>query len=94
MVIGTGFAVLLTGGLIGVSIGTFLHRPVLGSVGWAVALALAALLAVILLPPVEDVLRDLDHGATDSAFRFLVVVALLIPPPCSLAAMIADRRRY
>jgi hypothetical protein len=61
-VIGGAVGLLASGALLGVAIGAFLHRPQLRSPAWTVVIALGAIMAVALLPPVRDVLRDADHG--------------------------------
>ena len=64
VVIGTCVLVQVGATAFGVGIGTLLHRPVLRHAGLALLVAIAALVGLILLPPVQSVLRALDNGRT------------------------------
>jgi hypothetical protein len=68
---------LASGALLGVAVGGFLHRPALRSTAWTVVTALVAVLVVALLPPVRDVLHDVDHGRIGGVAA-LGVVALAL----------------
>jgi hypothetical protein len=72
VVFGTG-GLLLSGALLGVAIGAFLHRPIVGSTAWTVVVALVAIIAVVLLPPVRDLLHDVDHSRIGGVGVLLVV---------------------
>ena len=85
-------ALLVAGALIGSAIGVFLHRPVIDGVAWSVVLASAASLAVVLLPPVQSVLRHLDHGSTGGVGLLLVVAGVVAALAVVASAAIADRR--
>jgi hypothetical protein len=79
--IGAGTLGLLTSGaLLGVAIGSFLHRPILRSIAWTVVAAIVAIMIVVLLPPVRDVLHDVDHariGGVGVLFGLSVVLVIL-----------------
>jgi len=85
-------AVLVAGALIGAAIGVFLHRPLLDSVAWSLILAASAAIAVALLEPVQDVLRNLDHGSLRGVTLLLVVAAAACALCVSLSAWVAGRR--
>jgi hypothetical protein len=61
-IVGGAVGLLGSGALLGCAIGAFLHRPVVRSTAWIVVTAIVAVIAVALLPPVRDVLRDADRG--------------------------------
>jgi hypothetical protein len=89
---GWSVALLVAGALIGSTIGVFLHRPLIDGVAWSVVLAAAASLAVVLLPPVQTVLRHLDHGSTRGVGILLVVAAVVAALAVVASSAVADRR--
>ncbi len=56
------FLALGSAALVGIGIGTLLHRPVLRHRGASTLLAVAAVVASVTLPPVQAVFRSLDSG--------------------------------
>ena len=85
-------AVLVAGALVGNAIGVFLHRPLMGSVAGSLVIAVAAAIAVALLPPVQDVLRDLDHGSLRGVTALLAVAAAVAVLAVLASSIVVDRR--
>jgi hypothetical protein len=83
---------LLSGVLLGLAVGAFLHRPILRSNAWTVVLALLAIMVVVLLPPVRDVLHDVDH-AKIGGVGVLLVVSLVVALVAGRAAGALAARR-
>jgi len=77
---------------IGVGIGTMLHRPVVRNPGVTLLVAAAALVGLILLPPVEYVLRQLNDGRTGGVVALTVVAGAFAIAAVSGAGTLADRR--
>src|SRR5262249_30881110 len=82
---------LATGALLGVAIGAFLHRPIVRSTAWTVIAALVAIIVVVLLPPVRDVLHDVDHARIGGMGALLAVSSVLTAAAVWCAAALAAR---
>jgi hypothetical protein len=61
--------------LIGVGVGTWLHRPILRHRGAATLLALVAVTATMLLPPLQAALRAVSDGRASMAVAVLAAAA-------------------
>ena len=90
--VGCTVALLVAGALIGSAIGVFLHRPLIRSVAWSLVLGASAAIAVALLPPVQDVLRNFDHDTTHGVFVLLVAAATSAALAIVVSATLAYRR--
>ena len=82
---------LVSGALLGVAIGSLLHRPVVRSAAWTVLLALVAIVVVVLLPPVRDVLHDVDHADVGGVAILLAVSVAVAVATGWAAAVLAAR---
>ncbi len=84
--------VLLTGAaLIGATIGVFLHRPVLRNAAWSLPLAIGAVIAVALLPPVQDVLRAFNHDETTGVVALLAAAVAAGACATMISARLTNR---
>lgn len=79
--VAAGFFAVLAGGVIGVGIGSALHRPLVRQIGVTVVVASLAITACIITPPILPLLRGVD-GADDAAgfalFGIASVLALVL----------------
>ena len=91
-VVGSCVLLQLAATAIGVGIGTMLHRPVVRHAGFTLLVAAAALVGLILLPPVQYVLRQLNDGRTGGLVAFTIVAAAVGIAAIGAAATLADRR--
>jgi hypothetical protein len=90
VVVGSCVLMQLGATALGVGIGTLLHRPVLRHGGVSLLATAGALVAIILLPPVRCVLRQLNDGRTTGVVALAGaggVIAL-----AAAAGALADRR--
>ena len=92
LVVGACVLMELAATTIGVAIGTLLHRPVLRHAGVALLVALGALVGLILLPPVQYVLRELNDGRTNGVVALAAAGVLLALAAVATASALADRR--
>ena len=76
----------------GAAIGTLLHRPVLRHAGVTLLVALGALVGLILLPPVQYVLRELNDGRTNGVVALAAAGVALALGAVATASALADRR--
>jgi hypothetical protein len=76
----------------GVAIGTLLHRPVLRQAGVALLVAVSAVVGVMLLPPVQYVLRALNEGRTSGLLALATAAAVIAIGAVTTAGALADRR--
>jgi hypothetical protein len=91
VIVGTA-SLLMSGAMLGVAIGSLLHRPVVRSMAWTVLLALVAILLVVLLPPVRDVLRGVDHAHVGGVGGLLVASFAVLVVAWWAAMVLAARR--
>lgn len=77
---------------IGVGIGTVLHRPVVRQAGAALLVAVAALVGLILLPPVQHVLRQFNDDRTGGLVVLTLVALAAGAVAVTAAGALADRR--
>jgi hypothetical protein len=91
-VVAASLALLVGAALIGTAIGAFLHRPILRNVAWGFLLAVAAVLAVVFVPPIRHVLRTFDHGGTAGVLLLLPASAAGAAALTWLSATLAARR--
>jgi hypothetical protein len=84
---------LASGALLGIAIGSFLHRPILRSIAWVVVIALVAIMVVVLLPPVRDVLHDADHSRIGGV-GVLLVVSLVLAGVANWSAAVLTARAH
>ena len=76
---------------IGVGIGTLLHRPVVRNVGVTLLVAIGALVGLILLPPVQHVLRQLNDDRTGGLIVLTLVALAASAAAVATAGALADR---
>lgn len=76
---------------VGVGIGTLLHRPVVRNVGVTVLVATGTLVGLILLPPVQHVLRQLNDDRTGGLIVFTLVALAATTAAVVVAGALADR---
>ncbi len=88
-----GAALLVSAALIGSTIAAFLHRPVLRNFAWSLILAIAALVGTVLLPPVQQVLRNFNRGQTGDVALLLAVAVATAACSTAASAAVANRRR-
>jgi hypothetical protein len=77
---------------IGVGIGTLLHRPVVRHAGVTLLVTIAALVGIILLPPVQSVLRALNDGRTTGVIALAAAGGVIAVAAVTAAGTLADRR--
>ncbi len=86
------FAVLMSAALVGISIGTLLHRPLLRHRGAATLLSIAGPVGVLLLPPTRTLLRSLDSGNPTPTAWALVICTIWATAATTTAARISANR--
>jgi hypothetical protein len=77
---------------LGVGLGTLLHRPVLDSTGVAVLIAIAGLVGLILLPPVQHVLRQFNNGHTGGLVPLVLATLAAGAISVTVSGALATRR--
>jgi hypothetical protein len=92
VVVGACVLMQLAATAIGVGIGTLLHRPVLRHAGATLLVTVAALVAIILLPPVQSVLRALNDGRTTGVIALAAAGGVVAFAAVTAAGALADRR--
>ena len=90
-VVSGALGVLVSGALLGVAIGSFLHRPVLRSVAWTAVGAIVAIVIIAILPPVRDVLRDAERAQIGGVGALLAVSVALVVLAAWTAGALAAR---
>lgn len=91
-IIGGCLLLELTATAIGVGIGTLLHRPVVRHGGATLLVATGALVGLILLPPVQHVLRQLNDDRTGGLVVLTLVALAAGTASVGAAGVLADRR--
>jgi hypothetical protein len=76
---------------IGVGIGTLLHRPVVRNLGITMLVAVGALVGLVLLPPVQHVLRTLNGDRTGGVVVACVIAIAFGVAAVTAAGALADR---
>jgi hypothetical protein len=76
---------------IGVGIGTLLHRPVIRNGGVTLLVSVGALVVLILLPPVQHVLRQLNDDRTGGLLALSAVALAAGIAAVALSGALADR---
>jgi hypothetical protein len=92
VVVGACVLLQLAATAVGVGIGTLLHRPVVRHAGFTLLVAAGALIGVILLPPVQFVLRELNDGRTTGVVALAAVAGVISLGAVATAGALADRR--
>jgi len=92
VVVGACVLMQLAATAVGVAIGTLLHRPVLRHAGVTLLLTAAALVGIILLPPVQFVLRALNDGRTTGVIALAAAGVIIALAAVTAASALADRR--
>jgi hypothetical protein len=92
VIVGACVLMQLAATALGVGIGTLLHRPVLRHVGVTLLVTGAALVGIILLPPVQFVLRALNDGRTTGVIALAAAGAVVAFVAVTAAGELADRR--
>ena len=92
VVVGACVLMQLAATAIGVGIGTLLHRPVLRHVGVTLLVTVAALVGIVLLPPVQYVLRALNNGRTTGVVALAAAAGVIAFGAVTAAGALADRR--
>jgi hypothetical protein len=92
VVVGTCVLMQLAATAIGVGVGTLLHRPVLRHAGVALLVTVAALIGIILAPPVQSVLRALNMGRTTGVIALATAGVVIALASVAAAGALADRR--
>ena len=77
---------------IGVAFGTMLHRPIVRHFGITLLASTAALVGLVLLPPVQYVLRQMNDGRTGGVVALAAVAIAVGAATVATAGKIADRR--
>jgi len=77
---------------IGVGIGTMLHRPVVRHAGITLLASVGAIVGLVLLPPVQYVLRQLNNGRTGGVVAMTAVALVVGVISVATAGELADRR--
>jgi len=85
------FALELAGCIVGVGIGSALHRPMVRHVGLTVVGAVAALLACLAVPPVTHLLREIDAGDTGASYLLLASASVAAAALAGSAALLTRR---
>jgi hypothetical protein len=91
-IIGACLLLQLAATAIGVGIGTLLHRPVVRNSGVTLLTSAGALVGLILLPPVQHVLRELNDNRTDGLVVLTLVALFAGSVAVALSGALADRR--
>lgn len=76
---------------IGVGIGTLLHRPVVRNTGVTLLVSVGALVTLILLPPVQHVLRQMNDDRTGGLVVLSVVALAATALAVAVSGALADR---
>lgn len=92
VVVLAGTAVSLSGIMIGIGIGTLLHRPVLRHRGLSLLLAILGWILVLLLPPVQSVHRSLNDGNANATWLLLLGASAWASLAVLGASHLSDRR--
>jgi hypothetical protein len=92
VVVGTCVLMQLAATAIGVGVGTLLHRPVLRHAGVALLVTVAALVGIILAPPVQSVLRALNKGRSTGVIALAAAGVVIALAAVTAAGALADRR--
>lgn len=92
VVVGVTFTVSAAAVLIGLGIGTFLHRPLLRHRGLSVLTATAGCIVVMLLPPIQSAHRALNDDRVSGAYLLLVGAAIWAAVSCLCASQLVARR--
>jgi hypothetical protein len=90
-IVGACLLLQLAATAIGVGIGTLLHRPVLRNGGVTLLASAGALVGLILLPPVQHVLRELNEDRTDGLVVLAVVALIAGSAAVAASGALADR---
>ena len=85
-------SVSMSGLLIGIGIGTLLHRPLLRHRGFSILLATGGCIVVMLLAPIQSVHRSLNNGDSNTTW-LLFAAALAWAATSVLAASKLTERR-
>jgi len=90
-IIGACLLVQLAATAIGVGIGTLMHRPVVRNSGVTLLASAGALVGLILLPPVQHVLRQLNDDRTGGLLWLAVVALVASAAAVAASGVLADR---
>jgi hypothetical protein len=92
VILGSGFAVQFAFGLIGVGVGSFLHRPILQRTAPGALAGIGVGIALPFVPPVLAVLRHLNRNEPDRVVLLLVGAALFAMATVAAASRLAERQ--
>jgi hypothetical protein len=90
-IVGACVLLQLAATAIGVGIGTLLHRPVLRNGGVTLLVSVGALVVLVLLPPVQHVLRELNDDRTGGLVVLSLVALVAGTAAVALSGALADR---
>lgn len=85
-------SVSISGLLIGIGIGTLLHRPLLRHRGLSILLATGGCILVVVLAPIQGVHRSLDDGDTDTTWLLFTAALAWATVSVLTASQLTDRR--
>lgn len=86
-----GLALGVGAALIGVGIGTWLHRPILRHRGASTLVAIAAVMATMLFPPLQGALRAVNDGRAAPALAVLAAAVVWFCGSVVGASRVAQR---
>ena len=92
MVLVVAASVSMSGLLIGIGIGTLLHRPLLRHRGLSILLATGGCILVMLLAPIQSVHRSLNDGDTNTTWLLLTAALAWATASVLTASQLTDRR--
>ena len=85
-------SVSISGLLIGIGIGTLLHRPLLRHRGLSLLLATGGCIVVMLLAPIQSVHRSLNNGDTNTTWLLFTAALAWAAASVLVASQLTDRR--
>jgi hypothetical protein len=91
-VLAVAASVGISGLLIGIGIGTLLHRPLLRHRGLSILLATGGCVLVMLLAPIQGVHRSLNNGDSATTWLLLTAASAWAVGSVLAASQLADRR--
>ena len=85
-------SVSISGLLIGIGIGTLLHRPLLRHRGLSLLLATGGCIVVMLLAPIQSVHRSLNNGDSNTTWLLFTAALAWAAASVLVASQLTDRR--
>ncbi len=91
-IIAAGLVIQVAATAIGVACGTLLHRPIVRQFGAMLVGSTGALVVLVVLPPTQHEIRQLDEGHTGGLAGYAAVAIAIGITAVVSASYVADRR--